>query len=150
MEIPIKTSPVHAVEFSTVEVEGVLAKEQTLTTEPLNKKELALKTTGATREVAYRAMVAGLEAKSMTVDKFGEEHFCEDHSARLKAAELISRLNGDLKTDVVVDNRQVTVTGVGAEAMAELVEMVRGVSLQLEALREGGQQTGEIIDVDIQ
>lgn len=113
-----------------------------------NKKQIALERAGATREASYKAMVEGLSAMSMTVDKFGDEHFTEDHTARLKSAELISRLNGDLKESPTVDNRTVTITGIGTEAMEALFGMVKDVTEQLVALRNSGQQTGEIIDVD--
>ena len=116
-------------------------------TTPTGKKELALEKAGATREVAYNTMVSALSAESMTVDKFGDEHMTPDHGSRLKAAELISRLNGDLKTDVVVDSRVVTVTGVPASVLGDLLHMVKDVSVQLRALRGSGQQTGEVIDV---
>lgn len=114
----------------------------------LTKKELALERAGATREVAYQTMVSGLTAESMTVDKFGDEHMTPDHSSRLKAAELISRLNGDLRTDVTVDNRVVNIS-LGSDGLVALTEMVRDVSAQLAALRASGQQTGEVIDVSI-
>lgn len=116
----------------------------------LNKKELALEKSGATREVAYKTMVAALDAESMTVDKFGDEHMTPDHSSRLKAAELISRLNGDLKTETMVDNRTVNITGVSTEALGTLLHMVKDVAEQLRGLRTGGQQTGEIIDLTVE
>lgn len=115
--------------------------------EPVGKKEIALSKAGATREVSYKTMVEALKAESMTVDKFGDEHMTADHSSRLKAAELISRLNGDLKTDVTVDNRVVNISGVGKEALETLLHMVKDVAEQLRGLRAGGQQTGEIIDI---
>lgn len=117
--------------------------------EILNKKEKALSKAGATRDVAYTTMVSALSAESMTVDKFGDEHMTPDHSSRLKAAELISRLNGDLKTETTIDNRTVNINGINTEAVSSLLDMVKDVSLQLQALRTSGQQTGEIIDVSV-
>ena len=110
-------------------------------------KEIALRAAGATREASYKTMVEGLQAESMTVDKFGDEHMTPDHSSRLKAAELISKLNGDLKDSPTVDNRVVNIS-IGSEGLEALVEMVRDVGEQLRVLRESGQQTGEIIDVE--
>ncbi len=112
-----------------------------------SKKELALEKAGATRQVAYATMVAGLEAESMTVDKFGDEHMTPDHSSRLKAAELISRLNGDLKTETTIDNRVINIQSIDTTAMGVLVNMVRDMTEQFKMLRVSGQQTGEIIDV---
>lgn len=127
----------------------VVTRLTEVVTTGMGKKELALEKAGATREVAYKTMVDGLEAESMTVDKFGDEHMTPDHSSRLKAAELISRLNGDLKTETIVDNRTVNISGVGAESIGVLLHMVKDVAEQLRALRSSGQQTGEIIDVTV-
>lgn len=115
--------------------------------ETSDKKTVALTKAGATREIAYTTMVNALTAESMTVDKMGDEHFTPDHQSRLKAAELISRLNGDLRTDVVVDNRVVNISGVSTEVVTGLLHMVKDVADQLRGLKAGGQQTGEIIDV---
>lgn len=117
------------------------------TTPSMGRKEKALQGAGATREVAYKAMVDGLSAMTMTLDKFGDEHFAEDHTARLKSAELISKLNGDLKESAVTDNRSVTIN-IGAEGLSALVEVVKDMNMQLAMLKSSGQQTGEIIDVE--
>ena len=111
-----------------------------------SKKELALAKAGATREASYKAMVDGLTSKRMTVDKFGDEHWEDDTTNRLKSAELISRLNGDLKESPTVDNRSVVIN-VGADALAVLMEMGQDIKRQLDALPTSGQQTGEIIDI---
>lgn len=118
-------------------------------TEPLTRKEVALVKAGATREVAYKSFVEALGAETMSLDKFGDEHFAPDHSTRIRAAEMISKLNGDLKAETVVDNRVVNISGVNAEALGGLVQMVSDVKLQLESLRESGRQTGEILDVQV-
>lgn len=152
-EIPTNSTTLTHTGLNTDKAVGVLTKKELavvdeLDTGVLSKKELALETAGATREASYKAMVAALEARSMTVDKFGDEHFTEDHSSRLKAAELISRLNGDLKTsEVVVDNRSVVVTGVTTEVLGELLHMVKDVAVQLRSLAASGRQTGEVISV---
>lgn len=112
----------------------------------LKDKNTAMAEAGATREAAYKAVVAGLTAKKMTVDKFGDEHFEEDTTNQLRAAEIISKLNGDIKTDITVDNRQVHVS-VGKADLAPLLEIVANVNAQLESLKRSGRQTGEIIDV---
>lgn len=117
--------------------------------EVLTKKELALQSAGATREIAYKKMVEALEANTMTLDKFGEEHFAADHSSRLKAAELISKLNGDLKTETVIDNRTLNMSCIPTEVVEGLLHMVKDVATQLQALRTSGQQTGEIIDINV-
>lgn len=115
-----------------------------------NKKEIALEKAGATRDVSYKTMVNALEAESMTVDKYGTEHMTPDHSSRLKAAELISRLNGDLKTDTVIDNRVVNISGISTEVMTGLLHMVKDVADQLRSLRSNGCQTGEILDISVE
>lgn len=114
------------------------------------KKELALSKAGATRDIAYKAMVEALSAETMVLDKFGGEHLTPDHSSRLKSAELISKLNGDLKTETTIDNRTVNINGLNTEAVTSLLHMVKDVASQLQALRTSGQQTGEIIDVGIE
>lgn len=116
--------------------------------QPLETKSTQLEKSGATREASYKAIVGGLTATKMTVDKFGIEHIEDDHTSRLRAAEMIARLNGDLKTDTVIDNRQVTIT-IGKEDLVPLIDMVKDVNKQLLQLKDSGRQTGEIIDVNI-
>lgn len=115
----------------------------------VDTKDTALAKAGATRKVAYETMVAGLRAKTMTLDKFGQEHFSDDHTSRLRAAELISKLNGDLKTETTVDNRVVNISGVSEDVVRGLIQVVDDVGKQLTALRTSGKQTGEIIDVTV-
>lgn len=108
------------------------------------KKEVALKKAGATREAAYKVMVEALGAETLVVDKFGDEHRAEDHGARLKAAEMISKLNGDMK-EVVVDNRTYnTLIQATPEEIKVFMEMVEDVRGQLERLESSGHQTGEV------
>ena len=117
--------------------------------EKLNKKEIALVESGATRKAAYDAMVAALDANSMTLDKFGSEHEAPDHATRIRAAEMISKLHGDLKENVV-DNRVVNVAmNVSAVELETFVEMVKDVQAQLRELAGSGKQTGEVIDVEV-
>lgn len=120
-----------------------------ITTEGMGKKELALVKAGATREASYKTMVDGLSANTITIDKYGDEHEYPDHNVRLKSAELISKLNGDLKTETTIDNRSVTINtdGVSVEIIKGMMDMVKDVKNQLEALRVNGRQTGDIIDV---
>lgn len=116
-----------------------------------SKKEIALKKSGATREASYKTMVNALEANTLIIDKYGEKHLTPDHTSRLKAAELISRLNGDLKTDTTIDNRTVTINtnGIGEQIIKGMMDMVADVTAQLKDLRMNGKQTGEIIDLTI-
>lgn len=116
----------------------------------VNKKDIALTKAGATRDIAYKAMVEALGAETMVLDKFGGEHLTPDHSSRLKSAELISKLNGDLKTETTIDNRVVNISGVSTEVMTGLLHMVKDVAEQLSALRSSGRQTGEIFDINIE
>lgn len=116
-------------------------------TEQFSAKDLRMEKSGATRELAYRTIVEACTAETMTLDKFGDEHFAPDHSTRVRAAEMIAKMRGDIRPEVVVDNRQVTVTGVPSDVVAALVELARDVASQLKALSTSGRQTGEIIDV---
>lgn len=116
--------------------------------ETTDNKVVALEKAGATREAAYRAIVGGLTATKMTVDKHGEEHFEEDHAARLRSAELIARMNGDLKSETEGARAQVINITISSEEVKGLVAMAADVKAQLEALRGSGQQTGEVIEVE--
>lgn len=115
----------------------------------IDKKSEAMLAAGATREAAWKAVVAGLTAKKMTLDKFGEEHYEEDTTNQLRSAELIARGIGDLKPETLVDNRQVSinVNNISKEAWAGMMDMVSDVKSQLAALKSSGHQTGEIIDI---
>lgn len=115
--------------------------------EKLSKKDLALKTAGATRELAYKTLVEACQATIIKYDRDGE-YLGEqaDYATRVKAAESISRLNGDLREQVMV-GANVTVINIGSDALQGLMIMVKDVAEQLSALRTSGQQTGEIIDI---
>jgi hypothetical protein len=68
-----------------------------------------------------------------------------DHGARLRAAEMISKLHGDMK-EVVVDNRTYnTMIQASPEEMGVFIEMVKDVQGQLERLTRSGHQTGEVV-----
>ena len=136
-EIPIKPTQMPMVELIPTEASGVSTK-----------KEKALVEAGATREIAYKTMVSALEAESMTVDKFGDEHMTPDHSTRIRAAELISKLNGDLKDAPTVDNRVVNIT-ITPSDLETFTSIVAGVKEEIRGLRDSGRQTGEIIDVTL-
>jgi len=111
-------------------------------------KEAALVKAGATRERSYDTMVKALDAESVTVDKFGMEHNFPDHGARLKAAELISKLNGDLK-EVVVDNRTYnTNINISPTELKVFTDMVKDVRDQLAQMGAKGLQTGEVVDAE--
>lgn len=114
----------------------------------LSKKDIALAKAGATRELAYRTLVDACSATTVRYDRDGD---CigeqPDYATRVKAAESISRLNGDLKETplVVIDHKTINISD---EAFGQLLHMVKDVSVQLVALRTNGQQTGEIIDIE--
>lgn len=117
-------------------------------TEILSPKDMRMEKAGATREVAYKKVVDMLSAKNMTVDKYGDEHFSEDNTTQLRASEMILKMRGEIRPDVVVDNRVVNISGIPKEILTGLIDMVRDVGDQLSSLRTSGQQTGEIIDVN--
>lgn len=118
--------------------------------ETLTKKEVSLIEAGATRKAAYEAMVSALNAKTIALDKFGGEHESPDHATRIRAAEMISKLHGDLKENVV-DNRVVNVAlNVTAGELATFCDMVKDVQEQLANLSTNGKQTGEVIDITVE
>ncbi len=115
--------------------------------EKFSAKELRMERAGATRESAYKAVVDGLTAQSMTLDKFGEEHYSSDTSSRLRSAEIILKLRGDLKPDNLVENKTVNVN-ISTADLSPLLELVNDVREQLSRVKIEGHQTGEIIDVE--
>ena len=133
------------IELPTEIISTETEKSTLIESEKSSKKEFSLQKAGATREVAYKAMVEALGAESMSLDKFGDEHMSPDHGARLRAAEMISKLHGDMK-EVVVDNRTYnTMIQASPEEMGVFIEMVKDVQGQLERLTRSGHQTGEVV-----
>lgn len=115
--------------------------------ENISKKDMALKIAGATRELAYNKIVEMTKAQNMTLDKFGGEHFSEDNTTQLRASEMILKLNGDLK-DNVVDNRVYNNTvNISSAELKVFTDIVAGMRDEIKNLRVSGRQTGEIIDV---
>lgn len=112
-------------------------------TEPITKREVALNTAGATKKVAYAKIVEKLDAKSITVDKYGEEHISDDNTTQLRASELILRLHNDIKPDGAVTNILVTGPICTSAEMIQYVEENRRLRTP-----KPRQQTGEIIDVE--
>ena len=118
-------------------------------TEVISTKEKKMVDAGLTREKSYRKIVDMMDAKVMTLDKFGGEHLAEDNSTQLRAAEMHLKMTGDIRPETLVDNRTVNISGVSAELANGLLHMLKDVASQLTALRSSGQQTGEIIDVEV-
>ena len=115
----------------------------------LTKKELAIEKSGARRELAYGKLVEMTSAKNVILDKFGGEHEVPDNPTQLRAAELILKVNNDLKEGgILVENKTINVA-VSPEALKDMLHMVKDVADQLRGLRSNGRQTGEIIDVSI-
>lgn len=129
-----------------VETKKEMALQASSDNSTLSKKDLALITAGATREASYAAMVSGLTAETMSLDKFGNEHTSPDHPSRLRAAELISKLNGDLKESPITNNVSVTMT-ITPSDLALFTLIVTGMKEEIMNLRASGRQTGEVIDV---
>ena len=115
---------------------------------PTDKKSSALIKTGATREKAYSTMVEALGAESVQLDKFGDEHTSPDYQARLKAAELISKLHGDMKETSIGSLTVNNVISISPEELRVFTDMVRSVRDELATLTTSGRQTGEVIDAD--
>lgn len=110
-------------------------------------KDQAMEKAGATREVAYRAYVEATKAELVHYDRYGDEVGREpDHPTRIKAADSISRLNGDMKDQLVAQPTSLTINITSSE-LKTLMEMASDVKNQLSSLRTDGHQTGEIIDV---
>lgn len=114
---------------------------ETIPEQPLSRREIQLNTAGATKQAAYAKVVEKLDAKSITVDKYGEEHISDDNTTQLRASELILRLHNDIKPDGSITN-VVTTINVSSDEMKGYIEEAR-------RLRQVDQreQTGEIIDV---
>lgn len=74
----------------------------------IDTKDSDLLTSGATRPAYLKVLVDALQSNKIIVDKYGREHVEEDTPNRLKAAEVIARLLGDLKAENIVDNRKQT------------------------------------------
>ena len=122
---------------------------ENLPTEQLTPKEQRMESAGLTRQKAYGKLVEMCEAQVMTLDKFGGEHVAPDNPTQLRAAEMILKMRGDIRPETVIDNRVVNIAGIPAEVTKGLIEMVADVKAQLEKLQNSGQQTGEIIDVEV-
>lgn len=115
--------------------------------EELSKKEIALNNSGATREAAYRAYADALSATTIKYDRDGESMGAHpDYQTRIKAADSISRLNGDMKADGSVTVQTINIS-VGKEEIKALLNMASDVREQLSQLKVSGKQTGEVIDV---
>lgn len=114
----------------------------------LDKKQEALENSGATRERAYKTMVEGLTSVITIIDKLGEEHSMPDTSNRLKSAEMIARLYGDMKNDNVVETKTVELRVSGSVSeLAELIRITQEVKEDIATRYGRGGQTGEVIDV---
>jgi hypothetical protein len=79
-----------------------------------------------------------LTANDVILDKFGGEHEVPNHSVRLKAAETIARMNGDIKPDgsVTVTTNNISITATEFEAIVAKYGAPKIL-----------RQSGEIIDV---
>lgn len=124
-----------------------MGQEISVDSEKLTKKQIALNTAGATRELAYKTYVEA--ATSAVIVKYDRDGECLgeqiDYATRIKAADSISRLNGDMKDEVAIGGT--VIINIGSGAIEQLLHMVKDVSEQLRALKVDGRQTGEIIDV---
>lgn len=76
--------------------------------EAIETKEVALEKSGLKRESYCLALVNALTSNKIIFDKFGRDHIEPDTPNRLKAAEIIAKLLGDLKPENIVDNRKLT------------------------------------------
>lgn len=117
--------------------------------QPLSSKEKRLTKAGATREAAYKALVEGLAAEVVVLDKFGQEHVYVDNPTRIRASELISKHWGDLKLESGMEVKVGIFNGVGQEVIDELLHMVKDVAIQLRELKGNGKQTGEILEAQV-
>ena len=104
----------------------------------VTNKETRMEKAGASREASYRVLAESLTANDTVLDKFGGEHEVPNHGVRLKAAETIARMNGDIKPDgaVTVTTNNISIT------VAEFERIVAQYG-KPKILRH----SGEIIDV---
>lgn len=122
-------------------MEMILATESTL-------RDLALM--NGLRKLQYEKMIEGMNAvRKEEVYKDGERVVVEypDYNVQHKFWSDSLRVTGDIKPEVAVDNRKVSIT-IPASAVGELLGMVKDVNGQLRKLKEEGHQTGEVIDVE--
>ncbi len=128
----------------------VVMENNIISAEPLTPKEIRMEKAGATREAAYKAVVDGLSAEVMTLDKYGAEHTAPDNSTRIRSAEMILKMRGDIKPENSVDarvyNTQINIT---PEELKVFSGIVNSMKEEIKNLRGSGRQTGEIIDVSV-
>ncbi len=104
----------------------------------VTNKETRMEKAGASREASYKVLAASLTANDIVLDKFGGEHEVPNHPVRLKAAETIARMNGDIKPDgsVTVTTNNISITAAEFEAIVAKYGAPKIL-----------RQSGEIIDV---
>ena len=95
---------------------------------------------GASREASYKVLAEGLKAEDIVLDKFGGEHSVPNHNARLKAAETIARMNGDIKPSGEVSIVQNTIN-ITDERLTELMKEYSKPRIL--------RQSGEVIDIRV-
>lgn len=93
---------------------------------------------GASRAASYRVLAESLTAYDVVLDKFGGEHEVPNHGARLKAAETIARMNGDIKPSGEISIVQNTIN-ITDERLEELMKEYGKPRIL--------RQSGEVIDV---
>ena len=90
------------------------------------RKELGMLTAGLTDERLFKTAVDGLDAMSVMVDKYGEEHSSPDHNVRHKFLDTLLRVKGYIRPDASIDNTMnfnLTVT----ERVAIKTRLVKGM-----------------------
>jgi len=117
--------------------------------EIISTKEQKMASVGLTREKAYSKLVEMHSAQTMTLDKFGGEHFAPDNSTQLRAAEMLLKMTGDIKPENYTENKIVNIS-ISNDKFDTMVKWVKDMTAQLASLKVSGQQTGEIIDVQAQ
>lgn len=116
--------------------------------ETLTPRELRMKECGLNAELAYKKLVEMHSAQTMTLDKFGGEHFSPDNPTQLRAAEMLLKMRGDIKPDETIGTKIVNVSGITTEAVTNLLSMLKAASDRMVSNKINGRQTGEIIDVE--
>jgi hypothetical protein len=109
--------------------------------------EKELKEAGIDGKKPFTVLARLLDAKKMTVDKYGDEHIEEDNTAQAKAVEVVLRLRRLLDNKLDDVRSQTLVVQVSPEDVNRLENITRELKQLQEKLDTDKTQKGKIIDV---
>ena len=125
-----------------------MSKELSIQESALQIVERELKAAGIEDKKPFQVLARLLDAKKMTVDKFGEEHFEDDNTAQSKALELVLRLKKLLDNKV----EDIKVQAVFIQPTTADISRLESITLELKQLQErlntNSEHKGKIIEVE--